>query len=139
MEVTIKDMEEFFAKYSEVRAEYDELTKKSSRLKEEILAMEKSATDLLLNEGLEKYTSKSGTFRFAYEATVLTPKTLEEKHAFGEWLKEQGIYEQYVNFNSISVNSLYKRQVEATGDSTCAIPGLQRGQNLLRTYFRRNK
>lgn len=139
MGITVKDIEAFFAKYAELREEYDAVTKKKSRLTEELVFMEKAATELLMDQGLEKYSSKVGTFNFRYEPTVLTPKTTEDKLAFAEWLKEQGIFNEYLNFNSISINTLYKRQVEAVGDPTLSIPGLNKGSNLLKTSFRRAK
>lgn len=138
-DVTVKDLEVFFARYAEKREEYELLTKKKSKVGEELELMEKSATEILMAQDLEKYVSKSGTFYFRYEATVLTPKSTEDKLAFAEWLKGEGILNEYMTFNSISINSLYKRQVEAIGDPMVEIPGLKKGSNLLKTSFRRVK
>lgn len=138
-EVTVKEIEDFFAKYALLREEYDFISKKKSRLTEELETMEKAATELLMNQGLERYVSKAGTFNFRYEPTVLTPKAHEDKLAFASWLKDQGILNEYMSFNSIAINSLYKKQIEAAGDPTVEIPGLRKGSNLLKTSFRRVK
>jgi hypothetical protein len=102
-----------------------------SRLLDEASAVfEKSKQAMLeaLNAAdLDKFTDDGITVSITERTSVQVPKTLEQKHAFFEYLKERGIYEEMVSVNSARLNAFYKEEERLQleqGNIDFKIPGL---------------
>jgi hypothetical protein len=137
--ITVTELEDFFKKYADLRAEYDKVSAQKTEIYKELTALELRAVDYLQTAHSDKseYKSVYGTFSFRYDPTVLVPKTTEDKLELLYWLQSRGIDKEYLTFNSISINGLYKKEIEATGNPNLEIPGLRKGQPVLKTSFRR--
>lgn len=81
-------------------------------------------------ETLEIDSIKAHGFNFYIEEkySVKTPKTLEEKKALFDYLKQQGMYDEMVSVNSQTLNSYYKAmsdQAEGQGILDFQMPGIE--------------
>lgn len=136
--VEVQELEDFFKRFRELDTEYERVSALKTELYKELTALELRASEYLSALGKDKYVSNHGIFSYKYEQSFLTPKSIDDKAALAAWLKERGIFEHYMTFNSMSINSLAKKEIEATGDPLLEIPGLKRGQSVLKTSFRKN-
>jgi len=89
----------------------------------------KSKIVFMLDEsGMEKFhTPGVGTVSVRNRFTVTTPKSLEDKEKFFQWLRERGIFTEVVSVNSQKLNSLYQEEIEkslADGEPDFSIPGI---------------
>lgn len=112
-------------------AEIEELERtvmdpKRQRLEE----LEAKILQTLADHEMTSYKSTHGTIVRSLRYSVRTPKTLEEKTAFFDWLhksKGRDVYWTYVSINSASLNAFYKAEMKAakeSGDFDFKIPGL---------------
>jgi hypothetical protein len=76
----------------------------------------------------DKYPVKGhGTLSLSDRFSVRVPKTLEEKKALFEYLKEKGIFFEMASVNSQTLNSFYKAEMEEAakqGNTDFSIPGV---------------
>jgi len=113
---------------SEIRKEIEE---KKAELKVLNGEFEKLEAEILqIFDALEIESIKIHDYNFftSEESSVKTPKTLEEKLALFEFLKENGIFNEIVSVNSQSLNSLYKSFAEEAlkkGILEFSMPGIQ--------------
>lgn len=103
----------------EQTAKVAELKKK----KEEIEAQEKyisgryhAECEVLLKmleaSELNSINAHGYTFYINSSMSVTTPKSYEDKQALFNFLKERGIFDDYISVNSKSLNSLYNKLAE---------------------------
>jgi len=125
-------------------ADFEELVGQSYKLADEIAEMErvtlkpmKERLDNLDSQILEHLTkldmtsfkSKHGTVVRSNRYSVQTPKSIQEKKEFFEWLNSKGdeVYWSYTSVNSQSLNALYKAELEVAkseGNLEFKIPGI---------------
>ena len=69
-------------------------------------------------EALEIDSVKAHGFNFYKEESmsVKTPKTLEEKEEFFNYLRSQGVFNELVSVNSRTLNSFYKSMAEKAAE-----------------------
>ncbi len=131
MTISLSDFEklivEAYALDDEIEAlERDTMKPKRAALKE----LEGKILQTLADHDMSSFKSSRGTVVRAVRYTVPTPKTIEDKVAFFDWLnKEKGreVYWTYASVNSQSLNSFYKAEMEAAkeaGNFNFKIPGL---------------
>lgn len=131
MSVTLADLNERIAEAYALDAELEELKRtliepKRKRLED----LENLILQTLADHDMSSYKSPNGTVVRSLRYSVRTPKSLEEKTAFFEWLnraKGREVYWNYVTINSQSLNAFYKAEMEAakeSGDFDFKIPGL---------------
>lgn len=124
---SIRDLRDTYAKAKKLSDEAYEHVKRAEA--ELILMMEKSERSVYIVEGV-------GRVRISHEMSVQTPKTLDEKKAFFEWLaknKGQDVADAYMSINSQSLNSLYNELQEeaASRGEILQVDGL--GEPIART------
>ena len=102
MEAMDKLAEELFAQDAKIEEMKKLLTVENKKL----MALEQKFAAFLEESGRKNYPSPKGTISFRETWRFNLPKSDEDKAAFSGWLKEQGLYEAYVTFNSNSYNSL---------------------------------
>ena len=74
--------------------------------------------------GKSNYKSERGTVSVVNKFSVETPKELEAKKAFFEWLEQRGLFDEYATVNSAKLNALYNEHLEISGDPNFKIPGI---------------
>lgn len=68
------------------------------------------------------------TFYINSSMSVTTPKSYEDKQALFNFLKERGIFDDYISVNSKSLNSLYNKLAEEAlenGIIEFSMPGIE--------------
>ena len=91
---------------------------------------------LLEEKGLEKFSTKAGTFQYGMKTTYLVPKEENQKQEFFDYLKQRGVFESLISVNSRTLQAWAKSEEEvftqnAEYDKT--IPGIVYGEPV-RTY-----
>lgn len=132
-EITVQKLEETIDKCFEQNLVYKEAKKEASDEHSQLKVFQKDAINLL--EALEKdsYKTARGTFSFRYPDSYKTPKTVEDKKIFAEWLKsEHGeeIFWELFSVNSQSLNSFCREQaslLEEKGEMDPQFPGIEKG------------
>lgn len=107
------------------------LREKVKRMEEDV-EKEKSQLEVLKTKvmtcldqaGKSNYKSERGTVSIVNKFSVETPKEIEAKKAFFNWLHEKGIFEEYATVNSAKLNALYNEQLEISGNPDFKIPGI---------------
>ena len=118
---------EAYALEAEIEAYEREVLKPK---KAKLAQLEGQILQTLADNELTSFKSSHGTVVRSTRYTVRTPKTIEEKTAFFEWLNEskgREVYWTYVSVNSQSLNSFYKAEMEAAkeaNDFDFKIPGI---------------
>ena len=87
------------------------LEKKKQELEELQKSYDETSTQLMCATealGLDSFNSLGYTFYLNTKESVRIPKTDEDKQAFFQYLKEQGLFEKMISINSVTLNSLYK-------------------------------
>lgn len=138
-------------------AEIEKLVEEGNKLKDEIKNIEKDLLDplkaklrdidnkilgVLEDHELTSFKTKHGTVIRNRRFSVQTPKTMEQKKDFFQWLHGKGeeVYWSYATINSQSLNGLYKQELEIAkekGDFDFKIPGL--GEPTAHEYLTRRK
>lgn len=130
MSVTIEQLEIKAKEISEARSIQAEKKIEYSRATEVVDTLEAEFMAMLEQSEISSYKSKVGTLTIASRESVKFPQDIEKRLAFAEWAKAQGIYDQIFTVNSQTLNSLYKREKEASelrGELFFELPGIERG------------
>lgn len=103
--------------------------------KRELETMQASFTEVSMEivkmlETLEIDSIKQHGFTFFIEEkeSVKTPKTLEDKKEFFQYLRELGLFEEMVTVNSMTLNSFYKsmsQEAAEKGVLDFRMPGIE--------------
>ncbi len=129
--IKLKDFESLIAETYALDAELDELKRtviepKRQRLEE----LERLVLQTLADHDMSSYKSAHGTVIRSLRYSVRTPKSIEEKVEFFEWLnREKGrdVYWAMATVNSQTLNSFYKAEMEAAkedGNFDFRVPGI---------------
>ena len=89
----------------------------------------------------EKYISAVGDINIRTRHSFKIPKEPKDKKALFEWMQKKGIFWQYVNVNSQSLNSLMKSEMEAaevSGESF-SVPGISEATEYKRISLKEKK
>ena len=125
---TVKELNDTVDLMFEQYRIYEDAKAKASEEYGKYKKLEVKVMDLLENEGMAKYQTKSGTFTWRYSSSFKTPKTPEEKDAFFGYLKDKGVFDQMISVNSKTMNSYLKEQeeiYEESGGLEFKVPGIQ--------------
>ena len=139
-EITVNDLEGLIAQCFEQRAKYDELKDKASEEHEKLEQLQAKIITTLESLEMDSYKSKSGNFSYRYEESFQTPKDLESKKAFFDYLKEKGVYDTMISVNSKTLNAFAKEEIkvaEARGELDFQIPGLVKSAPVARATMRK--
>jgi hypothetical protein len=79
-------------------------------ISDELELQEKTILDILVRENMTAYKGPAGTGTVIVSSrtSVKTPKTPEEKELFFSWLKQEGLFDNMISVNSMTLNKLYK-------------------------------
>ena len=139
----LKEAEIFIDKFYDLKAKYKDSKDESSKLHSELEYAQAEFASKLEDAGLSSYKGSKGTFSFRYEDGVLTPKTIEEKQAFFNYVREK-YGDEYawnmISFNSRTLNSFFKEennQAESEDNFDLTIPGLTRSEPRIRFSLRK--
>lgn len=110
---TLSDMDALIKELRMKRDEYDVAKKAAEAKHGEVKNLEAKVIQTLEDAGKTTYIAEGvGKVTVSYDMSVQTPKTIDEKRAFFEWVKNnlgQEVHDSYMTVNSISLNSLYKQ------------------------------
>lgn len=146
--VTTEELDQAVAKYQELRKIHDEadLVKKSEYKK--MAEQEQVLVQLLQKAGKSKYFVEGvGTVYFTNKYLVTTPKTLEDKQKFFDYLETtfgKTFLMDKLGVHSATLNKIYNDALEEKKEngediSLFAIPGLQPPQVHTSLNFRKEK
>jgi hypothetical protein len=140
MSIEIQEFEKIAEQIANLRSEEARLSQEKKQITDQLELTEKQMIDMLTQENLKSYHAKAGTLSISYRSSVKTPKLPSERTAFFNYLKEKGVYDSMVSVNSMTLNSWYKKELEAAveaGNDNFAVPGIE-GVTLTETLnFRR--
>lgn len=125
--VTVEDLDALILKIKEVRDEIDKRQAALTEKNKELMTLEGRCVDYLKELDRKSYSSPIGTFSIVSSWRVPTPKEDSDKEAFFNYLKEKGIFLQMASVHSQTLNSFYKKELEAAqekGDVGFNIPGI---------------
>lgn len=85
--------------------------------------------------------SDFGSFEIRRKTSWRTPKTPEDKKALFEYFKEKGVFWEYLNVNSNSLNSFCNQELAIAKEENreCKIPGLDSPTDYNQLIFKRKK
>lgn len=126
--ITQEELEKLCAKVAEQRAvcdaKADELKAQNKILEE----LEQAVVAFLKHSNRSNYGSKVGTLSLRQMRSWSLPKTPEDRTAFFNHLKKQGMYQNMITVNSATLNSYLRAEFEnAQKDgrsSDFAVPGI---------------
>jgi hypothetical protein len=125
--ITVQELESRAKAIAELRSTIDMKNAELKEMNAAITELETSFIAALEEAGKTSYDSEFGRLTCVSRETYKTPKTLEEKEALFNWLKEKGIFMETVSVVSQTLNALAKREKEASeerGEVFFQIPGL---------------
>lgn len=127
MEVTISELNQRIEEIANLRSEEAEASRIKKEVTERLEKAENELIEVLTAANLKNFSAAAGKVVLAFRTSVRTPKLPEDKEAFYAYLKARGLYDSMVSVNSMTLNSLYKAEMEeaiARGESDFSIPGI---------------
>lgn len=112
MSVTLQEINELCAEIIAEKERKKEAETVASNHESRIKELETKLMLLFEENELTSYVSPSGRFTIAQKESVTTPKDAESKEKFFEYLKEKGIYWDFVTVNSQKLNGFYREERE---------------------------
>lgn len=104
--VTVTEMDQLAEQIFAQDEVIEEIKARLTAENKKLMALEQKFASYLEETGRKNFPTPKGTISFRETWRFNLPKSDEDKAAFSGWLKEQGLYEAYVTFNSNSYNSL---------------------------------
>lgn len=140
-EVTMAELEELCFSASERELNIEKLNEQLAEQVEAKNAILECIRKYIVHFGKEKYESAYGTIELRTRLSFKTPKTVDEKRDFFEFLTEKGIFYEYASINSNSLNALCKQEVEIAKEEgrECKIPGIGDPSEFQTIHLRRKK
>lgn len=133
----VKKFNELLDSMYEKKAKQDQLKEELKQLTGELEADKRKVIEYLEEADMSKYAHPRGTVFVQNKFSTKVPKDEEAKKKLFAWLEEKGIALQYLTVNSNSLNSLYKAELEASGEEF-SMPGVEEPQ-LYQTLAMRSK
>jgi len=112
-----------FDKKAEVTAQALIVTK----MNKELSGLQAQAVKFLKELGRKKYVTDRGTLSITEKWRVNNPQTDEDKQAFFQYLRGEGLFDQMATVNNNSLNAYFKEAQAAAdeaGDMLFQIPGI---------------
>lgn len=138
--VTVADLDKLA---ESIKAQRDKIEQMEAALTVENKALQQmmdSASAYLKELDRENYKAPGGTIYQVKKWQFSLPKTDEGKTAFFQWMKERGIYDQYVSVNHNSFSSLCEQEraaAEKQGEFF-NVPGVEQPKLYETTRFRKS-
>jgi len=113
---TLADMDHTIKLMKESQEEYRKLDKVAKEAYAKFQHLEQTVVRLLEESGKQIYIAEGvAKVKVNYVMSVHTPKTIDEKKAFFQWLRDncgEEVHDSYMTINSQSLNSLYNDLTE---------------------------
>lgn len=140
-EVTVQELEELCDSAFKRDQAIDALMEQVNEQTEAKNAILERVRKYIVHFGKDKYESAVGTIELRSRLSFKTPKSLDEKRDFFEWLTDKGVFYEYASVNSNSLNSLCKQEVEIAKEEgrECKIPGIGDPSEFQTIHLRRKK
>lgn len=129
-EMSVQDMDALIADMKAKKAAYKDQDAEAKKLYADYSEAEAKVIAMLEKTNRDVFISGDGTrVSLSYAMSVQTPKTVDEKIAFFNWLREnkgKEVADAYMTVNSNSLNSLYNELTEewARKGEVLSVPGL---------------
>jgi len=130
MSITVEELDKLVRDMKVARDAYEVKSQESKALYAEYVKKDNEVMQALDASGKSKYTVDGlGTVSVVSSLKVRTPKTIEEKQAFLDYISNkygQEVMIDKVSFNYQSLNAFYKEEFnQADNKAAFSIPGLE--------------
>ena len=119
-DVSTAELDALIKEYKETYDEYEKQKAISTELFHKAEGLENRLTELLVMAGKTKYECEGvALVSIGHKASVTTPKTLEEKEKFFNFLENKFGHEglmAYLSVNSATLNALYNKELVEASD-----------------------
>jgi hypothetical protein len=112
-QLTMKKFQELCEHLIKLRDKKDEIEEVLKNGNIEIKACENKILEYMKEFGLPSFKGAFGTISIKNNKSVSQPQTPEDKEAFFDYLREQGIFEDMVSVNSRTLSSWANKEIEA--------------------------
>ena len=112
-ETSIKGLKALHEKLILIRESKEALETELAELEVDKKVIEANILTIMKEENLPSFKSEHGTLSIKNNKSVAQPETLEDKLAFFDYLKEQGIFHEMVSVNSRTLSSWAGKEIEA--------------------------
>ena len=130
-EISFKDMDDAVRRVKEIRTAKDELKGQADKINAELTHAEEVLLDLMTRAGKQSYKLEGvAAISIVNKLSVTTPKTVNEKRAFFQWVENKygkDAADGMMSVNSQTLNSFYNTEMEkelAIGNADFNIPGV---------------
>jgi hypothetical protein len=125
---TLEQMNVLAQKIADLRVEEERVSQTKKAITAELEAAENEMITLLVENQMKNYKAPCGLISLSHRTSVKTPKTPEDRAAFFEYLKQQGLYDSMISVNSLSLAALYKEEFKKAIDAGATdyeMPGIR--------------
>lgn len=130
--ISVKDLDNLIFEYLDAEKNYEEAKKISNEKYRVLCELEERLIETMTAANKRKYFLKDvGTVSVVTKYTVQTPKTIEEKEKFTNYLREkygQEVFLDYFSVNHNKLNAFYNQEVEQAlreGNGNFQLPGIE--------------
>ena len=120
----VEELEGKIDKCFALRNAIGELKEIVSTRTDELKKCQQEITDYLNEISKESYHGRAGVFAKKDKYSYRLPKDQANRELLFAYMKEQGVYDEMVGVNSITLNSWANQEIEAKGLIDYRIPGL---------------
>lgn len=142
-EVSVAELDQLCQDIADMRVKIAEEEAKITPLNKRLAEMEIKAAAYLDALGRDNFQSKAGTIYMNESWRFNLPKTDEDKKAFFDYLRAQGLYDKYATVNSTSYNSYLNTEWEVAKQEGRGmefhIPGVPEPTLFRKAAFRKAK
>lgn len=132
---TIKDLHLMIKQAFELKVKIDEIEALAEEQKTHLEKLKHKMSAVLGENNMTHFKSEYGAITRKAEYSVKIPKLEEQRNAFFEYLKKNGLFDQMITVNSRTLNSHVKEEREAAlakGIIDFSIPGIEPGVEIYR-------
>jgi len=126
--VTVEDLDKLVQQWIKLDDELQEIAERSKAKGKEIMSLKGRISTHLVELGRKEFDSPLGKVAIKQRWSRTLPKSPEDRHAFFEWCKEKGIFENVITVHSGTYNATVaaeERAAEARGEGmTFSVPGV---------------
>lgn len=134
-------MNELCDEYANLREKKENLNRQIKDVNDEMDEIETKFLGYLEEAELDSFDGAKGKVSIVNHFSVRVPQSVEEKKIFAKFLeKEKGVFWEMMSFNSRTINSFYKQEMEYAaneGNTDFKIPGLGEPTHQKTLSFRR--
>jgi hypothetical protein len=113
---------------AELKLDLDKRKIEMERVQAEFTTLQLEIINILESMNIDSVKTHGFNFFIEEKASVKTPKTLEEKRMLFDYLTSQGMFDEMVSVNSMTLNSYYKamaQQAAEQGILDFKMPGIE--------------